>query len=356
MNSQLLSPLTVGTLVLPNRIAMAPMTRARAGATHIPNALMAEYYSQRASSALILTECSMIAADGCAFMGEGGIFDDEAMAGWTQVVDAVHAKGGRIAMQIWHPGRAAHSALNHGTQPISSSNHPIRDGKIHTPIGKVPYEVPRSLAAEEIPGIIELFRQAATRAKKAGFDGVQIHAANGYLIDQFLRDGVNDRTDNYGGSLENRARLLLEVTDAVIEVLGAAWVSVRISPLAASNDMQDSNPQALVQYVAEQLSARNIAFFELRHEQHDLPEEIALAKLAREHFNGVLMLNGGFTQASAETAIASGLADLISFGRPFIANPDLVARFQTHATLNEVDFTTLYGGDAHGYTDYPTQS
>jgi len=260
MNSQLFSPLTVGALTLPNRIVMAPMTRARAGTTHIPNALMAEYYSQRASAGLILTECSMIAADGCAFTGEGGIFDDATMMGWKQVVDAVHAQGGRIAMQIWHAGRASHSALNHGTQPISSGNQAIRHGEIGTPIGNVPYEVPRALATEELPGIVELFRQAAERAKAAGFDGVQIHGAHGYLIDQFLRDSVNDRSDTYGGSIENRARLLLEVTDAAISVFGAGLVSVRISPLVAFNDMADSNPKALVKYVAEQLSIATSLF------------------------------------------------------------------------------------------------
>jgi N-ethylmaleimide reductase len=354
MNTALFTPLTVGALTFPNRIVMAPMTRARAGTTHIPNALMAEYYSQRASAGLILTECSMVAADGCAFTGEGGIFDDATMTGWKQVVDAVHAQGGRIAMQIWHAGRAAHSALNHGTQPISSSNQAIRNGEIHTPIGKVPYEIPRALATEELPDIIELFRHAAERAKAAGFDGVQIHGAHGYLIDQFLRDSVNDRSDNYGGGLENRARLLLEVTDAAISVFGAGLVSVRISPLVAFNDMADSNPKELVKYVAEQLSARHIAFLELRHEQHDLPDEIELAKLARAHFKGVLMLNGGFSQASGEEAIASGLADAISYGKPLLANPDLVARFAENAPLNAVDFDTLYGGGAHGYTDYPT--
>jgi len=352
MNSQLFSPLTVGALTLPNRIVMAPMTRARAGTTHVPNALMAEYYSQRASAGLILTECSMIAADGCAFTGEGGIFDDATMMGWKQVVDAVHDQGGRIAMQIWHAGRASHSALNHGTQPISSGNQAIRHGEIGTPIGNVPYEVPRALATEELPGIVELFRQAAERAKAAGFDGVQIHGAHGYLIDQFLRDSVNDRSDTYGGSIENRARLLLEVTDAAISVFGAGLVSVRISPLVAFNDMADSNPKALVKYVAEQLSIRNIAFLELRHEQHDLPEEIELAKIARAHFKGILILNGGFTQASGEEAIASGLADAISYGKPFIANPDLVERFTENAPLNAVDFDTLYCCGAHGYTDY----
>ena len=348
------SPLQLGALRLPNRLVMAPLTRARAGTTHVPNALMAEYYAQRASAGLIITECSMVAADASAFQGEGGIFDDATVQGWKLVTDAVHAKGGRIAMQIWHPGRAAHSSIN-GVQTISSSAKAIPVETTHTPKGAEPYEVPRVLGTEEMPGIVGLFRAAAERAKAAGFDGVQIHGAHGYLIDQFLRDSLNDRTDSYGGSLENRARLLLEVVDAASEVLGADRVGVRISPLVPFNDMSDSNPTALVEYVAQQLSARGIGHFELRHDQHDRPEEVALAKLARKHFKGPLLLNGGFTQASGEAAVASGLADGIVYGKAFIANADLVERFAsgTEAALNKVNFGRLYGGGGDGYTDYP---
>ncbi len=355
MSSKLLTPLKAGDLSLKNRAVMAPLTRTRAGTTHVPNELMAEYYSQRASAGLIMTECSMVAADGSAFIAEGGIFSDETVTGWKQVTDAVHAKGGTIIMQIWHPGRAAHSAIN-GVQPISSSNKPIRNESTHTPKGKLPYEVPRPLKTEEMPGIVDLFRQAAARAKAAGFDGVQIHGAHGYLVDQFLRDSVNDdRTDQYGGSLENRARLLLEVTDAAIGVFGAGRVAIRISPLVPFNDMSDSDPTTLVKYVAEQMSARKIAFFELRHDQHDRPAEVALAKLAREHFKGVLMLNGGFDQASGEAALDSGLADAIVYGKLFIANPDLVERFRLgNAPLNPMDAATLYSAGPEGYTDYPS--
>jgi N-ethylmaleimide reductase len=257
-------------------------------------------------------------------------------------------------MQIWHPGRAAHSAIN-GVQPISSSNKPIRNESTHTPKGKLPYETPRPLSSEEMPGIVELFRKAAQRAKSAGLDGVQIHAAHGYLIDQFLRDGVNDRTDGYGGSLVNRARLLLEVTDAAIGVFGAGRVAIRISPLVPFNDMSDSDPPALVTYVAQQMSTRQIAFLELRHDQYDRPAEIALARLAREHFPGVLMLNGGFDQASGEQAVASGLADAIVYGKLIIANPDLVERFRVGSTaMNPLRMESLYGGTGAGYTDYPT--
>jgi len=353
MNSSLLTPIKAGELSLKNRVVMAPLTRVRAGPTHIPNALMAEYYRQRAGVGLIMTECTMVAADACAFLGEGGIFDDATAQGWRQVTDAVHAAGGLIIMQIWHPGRATHSAIN-GVQPISSSNKPIRNESTHTPKGKLPYEAPRPLKTDEMPGIVELFHKAAQRAKSAGFDGVQIHGAHGYLIDQFLRDSVNDRTDQYGGSLVNRARLLLEVTDAAIAVFGAGRVAIRISPLVPFNDMSDSDPTALVTYVARAMSERGIAFFELRHDQHDRPAEIALAKVAREHFKGVLMLNGGFDQASGERAVATGLADAIVYGRLIIANPDLVERFRLgNAPLNPLRMESLYGGTAAGYTDYP---
>lgn len=353
MSSKLLTPVKAGELVLKNRVVMAPLTRTRAGITHVPNALMADYYSQRAGAGLVMTECTMVAGDASAFIGEGGIFDDATLAGWKQVTDAVHAKGGTVIMQIWHPGRAAHSGIN-GVQPISSSDKAIRDATTHTLTGKAPYEVPRALTTAEMPGIVALFRQAAERAQSAGFDGVQIHGAHGYLIDQFLRDSLNDRSDTYGGSLENRARLLLEVVDAASAVFGAGRVAIRISPLVPFNDMADSDPAALVTYVAQQMSARNIAFFELRHDQHDRPEELALARLAREHFKGVLMLNGGFDQASGEAAVASGLADAIVYGKLFIANPDLVERFRRGATeYNPLDAATLYTPGPKGYTDYP---
>jgi N-ethylmaleimide reductase len=353
MNTKLLMPVQAGDMLLKNRVVMAPLTRVRAGMTHVPNALMAEYYSQRAGAGLVMTECTMVAADACAFLGEGGIFNDETVAGWRLVTDAVHAAGGLIIMQIWHPGRASHSAIN-GVQPISSSDKPIRNESIHTPKGKLPYEAPRLLRTEELPGIVGLFRRAAERAREAGFDGVQIHGAHGYLIDQFLRDSVNDRTDQYGGSLENRARLLLEITDAAIGVFGAGRVAIRISPLVPFNDMADSNPPALVAYVAQQMSARGIAFFELRHDQHDRPAEIALATVARDQFKGVLMLNGGFDQASGERALEGGLADAIVYGKLFIANPDLVERFRRgDGTFNPLQMNTLYGGGAAGYTDYP---
>jgi N-ethylmaleimide reductase len=348
--------LTVGDLTLPNRIIMAPLTRSRAGPTHVPNDMMVAYYSQRATSGLIMTECTMVDAHGCAFMGEGGIYGPAHVAGWKRVTDAVHAKNGRIFMQIWHPGRAAHSLLNDGEQPVCSSARPIRNDTTNTPQGSKPYEVPRALATNEIPRYVEMFRLGARNARAAGFDGVQIHGAHGYLIDNFLRDGVNDRSDGYGGSIENRARFLLEVTDAAIGEWGAGRVAVRISPLVPFNDMADSQPEALVAYVAEALSRRRIAFLEVRHDDHRLPAEQAILRIARRTFAGVLMTNGSYTRESGEAAVARGAADAVVYGRPFIANPDLVERYARNAPLNEVNIDRLYGGGSDGYSDYPAMA
>ncbi len=350
----LFTPLQAGAIHLPNRIIMAPLTRARAGATHIPNDMMVNYYSQRASSGLMMTECTMVDAQACAFIGEGGIYSPAHVAGWKRVTDAVHAMGGRIFMQIWHPGRAAHSLLNGGEQPVSSSATAIRNGVTQTPEGARPYEVPRALRTEEIPRYVDMFRLAAQNAQRAGFDGVQIHGAHGYLVDNFLRDGVNARTDIYGGSVPNRARFLLEVIDAAIGVWGAGRVAVRISPLVPFNDMADSQPDRLVTYVAQELSRRTIAFLEVRHEDHALPEEQAILKVARQHFQGALMSNGSYTRESGESTVARGAADAIVYGRPYIANPDLVERFAKQAPLNEVNYDRLYGGGPDGYSDYPT--
>lgn len=352
----LFTPLQVGDLLLPNRIVMAPLTRVRAGSTHIPNDMMVDYYSQRASSGLIMTECTMVDAHACAFMGEGGIYSPAHVAGWKRVTDAVHAKGGRIFMQIWHPGRAAHSLLNEGEQPVSSSAKAIRNEMTQTPQGSKPYEVPRALRTEEMPQYVEMFRLAAQNAKQAGFDGVQVHGAHGYLIDNFLRDGVNARTDAYGDSIPNRARFLLEVTDAAISVWGAGRVGVRISPMVPFNDMADSQPDALVTYVAQAMSQRKIAFLEIRHENHALPDEQTLLATARQHFQGALMTNGSYTHETGESAVAGGKADAIVYGRPYIANPDLVERFAKQAPLNEINYDRLYGGGPDGYSDYPPLS
>ncbi|MDB6091310.1 MAG: nemA 1 [Gammaproteobacteria bacterium] len=349
----LFRPLRAGDLQLDNRIVMAALTRARAGRTHIPNDLMAEYYSQRASAGLLITEATMIARDQCAFTGEGGVFDAACVAGWRKVTAAVHARGGRIIVQLWHGGRAAHSLLNGGLQPVSSTDRAIRGGTIRTPEGPKPYEAPRRLRTDELPGIIEQFRAAARLAKEAGFDGAQIHGAHGYLLDQFLRDGVNDRTDEYGGALPNRARLLLETVDAVGQIFGTGRVAVRISPLVGLNDMDDSNPEELVKYIATELNPRRIAFLEIRHADHRAPAEQTLARIAREHFKGALFVNGAYDFESARLALEGGGADAVVFGRHFVSNPDLVERFSSGAELNAVDTGTLYTPGPAGYTDYP---
>jgi N-ethylmaleimide reductase len=354
MNTQLLSPVTLGPLHLRNRVIMSPMTRTRNDAKHVPTDLMVEHYSQRANAGLIITECTMTEPNGSAFIMDPGIYSEEQVAAWKRVTDAVHAKGGLIALQIWHPGRAAHPFNNGGAESISSTDRAIRDDGINTIKGKVPQAAPRRLRADELPGIVAQFRAGAENALRAGFDAIQLHGAHGYLIDQFLRDSVNDRTDEYGGSIENRARLLFEVFDAVAEVWGANRVGLRISPLVAYNDIADSDPKALVRYVAEQFARRGGGFFELRHNDHRDPAELELAHIARVALGSVpLLRNGSYDGATGDADIASGLADAIVYGKPYIANPDLVERFRVGAELNAVDFTTLYSPGPVGYTDYP---
>lgn len=351
---QLLTPTQLGSLSIPNRVLFAPLTRVRAHADNVPSELMIKHYVQRASAGLLITEATMIAADALAWPHQPGIHNEAQIAGWRRVTDAVHAAGGRIYIQTWHPGRATHPSLNNGVQPVSSSNKAISNDHIHTPEGNQPYPAPRPLRTEEISGIVEQFRRAAENAKLAGFDGVQLHGAHGYILDQFLRDGVNDRTDAYGGSIENRARFLFEAIDATISVFGAGRVSVRISPLVPYNDMSDSNPAALVEYVAKECEKRGLGFLELRHDHYDRPAEYELAKIARKHFSGALVRNGGFTREAGETAIREGLADAIAYGVPFLANPDLPTRFLKNAPLNEADPSTFYSVESpKGYTDYP---
>jgi N-ethylmaleimide reductase len=346
-------PVQVGDLKLKNRVVMAALTRTRAGTTHVPNELMAEYYAQRASGGLMFTEATMVDPQASAFIGEGGLYSPEHALGWKKVTDAVHAKGGLIQVQLWHPGRATHQDINNGVQPISSTPRAIRDASTHTPTGKHAYPVPRALTTAEVPGVVEMFRQASLHAKAAGFDGVQMHGAHGYLLDQFLRDGANDRTDAYGGSLQNRARLLFDVIDAAIGVWGAGKVGLRISPLVGFNDMVDSNPRELVAYVAEQAQARKLGHFELRHDQWDRPEEMELQKIARRAFRGALLLNGGFDGASGEAAVAEGRADAIVYGKWYLSNPDLPERIAKKAELNAFDPATFYAPGPEGYTDYP---
>jgi N-ethylmaleimide reductase len=351
---QLLSPTQLGTLSIPNRVLFAPLTRVRADAENVPGDLMADYYAQRASAGLLIAEATMVAADAQAWPHQPGIHSTAHVAGWKRVTDAVHAAGGRIYLQIWHPGRATHAALNQGVQPVSSSDKPIRGDSIHTPEGKLPYPTPRALRTDEISGIVADFAKAAANARLAGFDGVQIHGAHGYLIDQFLRDGVNDRTDAYGGSIANRARLLFEIVDAASAVFGAGRVGVRISPLVPFNDMVDSDPATLVAHVASESEKRGLGFLELRHDHYDREPESDLARLARKTFSGALVRNGGFTRDAGEAAIREGLADAIAYGVPFLANPDLPMRFLKSAPLNQPDTSTFYATASRaGYTDYP---
>ena len=336
----LLTPFQLGSLSVPNRVFLAPLTRTRCDVNNVPTDLVVQHYAQRASGGLLFAEATMVSADAH-------------VAGWRRVTDAVHAAGGRIFLQLWHPGRATHEENNGGSQPVSSSNKPIRDDHIHTLKGKRPYPVPRPLRLEEIPHYVEHFRRAAENAREAGFDGVQLHGAHGYLIDQFLRDGVNDRTDNYGGSIANRARFLFETVDAAIGVFGADRVGLRISPRVGFNDMADSDPAGLVRHVAIECQRRRLGHLELRQTLGTDSEEIELATIARAHFSGPLLRNGGFTRESGEQAIADGLADAIVYGTAFLANPDLPRRFLIDAPLNAVDERTLYTHGAKGYTDYP---
>ncbi len=349
----LLTPFTAGSLSVPNRVWMAPLTRVRADHSHVATDLIAEHYRQRASAGLLIAEATMVAGNARAFGWEPGIYSPAHVAGWRKVTSAVHAAGGRIALQLWHPGRATHPALNGGLQPVSSTSRAIRNGTIETPEGELPYPAPRALRTDEVPGIVELFRQGAENAREAGFDAVEIHGAHGYILDQFLRDGANDRTDGYGGPIANRAKLLLAATDAAIGVFGAGRVGVRISPLVPFNDMQDGNPPELVAYVAAELQRRHAAYLHLRHDRHDRPAEVELARVARRHYRGALVLNGGFTRESGEEAVRTGLADAIAYGMLFIPNPDLPRRFLENAPLNPVDRATLYSDGPKGYIDYP---
>ena len=349
----LFNPLQVGALTLPNRILLAPLTRTRADAGHMPNALMAEYYAQRASGGLLITECTMITEGTSAFIAEPGIYSAEQIEGWKKTTDAVHAKGGRIFMQIWHAGRAAHPDINSGTRTVSSSAIAI-EGDIHTPTGKVPHAVPHALTLEEIPAIVAAFAQAAKNAIAAGFDGVEVHGANGYLIDQFLRDGANKRTDAYGGSVENRARFLFEVLTAVTAAIGADRVGLRLSPLNSYNSMIDSDPIGLITYLADKLNDFKLAYLHLMRADFFGVQKGDVNTVAREKYKGVLIGNMGYTAEEAEAAIAAGKLDAVAFGTSFLANPDLPARIQAKAALNAPDSNTFYTPGAKGYTDYAT--
>jgi 2,4-dienoyl-CoA reductase-like NADH-dependent reductase (Old Yellow Enzyme family) len=347
--AHLFDPITIGDLTLPNRIIMAPLTRTRAiGGRRVPNELMKEYYTQRASAGLIISEATSVTAMGVGYPDTPGIWSEEQVEGWKQITESVHKAGGRILLQLWHVGRISHPDYLNGALPVAPSA--IRPGG-HVSLlrPKQPYPTPRALELNEIPGIIEAYRRGAENAKEAEFDGVEIHGANGYLLDQFLQDSSNHRTDNYGGSLENRARLLLEVTDAVISVWGCRKVGMHLAPRGDAQSMGDSHKLATFSYVARELGKRNIAFICAREY---VGEDWISPQLKRE-FGGVYIANEKFTQEMAEKAIFSGKVDAIAFGKLFLANPDLPERFALGAPLNPPHPDTFYASGKEGYTDYP---
>ena len=352
----LFQPLKMGALALPNRVVMAPLTRNRAGPGNVPQALNVEYYRQRAGAGLIITEATQICPEGVGYPNTPGIHNKAQVAGWKVVTDAVHAAGGRIMLQLWHVGRISHPSLQpEGQLPVAPSA--IKpSGQALTYEGPKDFVTPRALGAEEIPGIIEQYRRAAENAKRAGFDGVEVHNANGYLPDQFLRDGSNHRSDEWGGSLENRMRFPTAVLEAVTSVWGANRVGIRLSPSGTFNDMHDSDPEGTFGTFIDRLNGYGLAYLhlmdpsesDLRHGSTALP-----AKHFRARFNGPLMVNTDYDGAKAAAALSNGEADLVSFGRLYIANPDLPERLEQNAPLNTPDVTRFYGGDAKGYTDYP---
>jgi N-ethylmaleimide reductase len=359
---KLLSPVKFGAIEAANRLVMAPLTRMRAIAGDVPNPLASLYYSQRASAGLIITEASQISPLAKGYPATPGIYSDEQVNAWKDVTSAVHAKGGKIVLQLWHVGRISHSSLhpNEGLPVAPSAIAP--SGQVYTATWQLAnYEIPRALSSDEIPELIASYKHAAEQAKKAGFDGVEVHAANGYLLDQFLQDGSNQRIDEYGGNFENRTRLILEVLRAVIEVWGNDRVGIRLSPYGTFNDMSDTDPIGLFSYVISQLNHLNLAYLHLiepRSTSAGGNDQVAIdvpstAKLFKHLFNGKVIMAGGFTKESAEEAIQSNNADAVAFGRDYIANPDLAERFEKNAALNPYKRATFYGGTEKGYTDYP---
>lgn len=355
MSQDLFSPTKLGSIQLANRIVMAPLTRNRAGQGNVPQPINAEYYAQRASAGLIITEATPISATAHGYPATPGIHDAAQVEGWKQVTAAVHAKGGKIVLQLWHVGRISHPSLQPSNAlPVApSAIKPA--GQAFTYEGLQDFVTPRALAIEELPGIVADYARATRNALDAGFDGVEIHAANGYLLDQFLRDGTNQRQDEYGGSLENRTRLLLEVTKAVVDVAGAERVGVRISPLNPFNDISDSAPQRLFNHVASSLSPFGLAYLHVVEGGMggEATPDFDFEDLRRQ-FKGGYIANLAYDKARGNAAIASGHADAIAYGAIYIANPDLVERLRQDAPLNTPDQATFYGGDAKGYTDYPT--
>ncbi len=355
MTAHLLEPFQLGPTRLANRIAMAPLTRNRAIAGLVSGPLAIDYYGQRASAGLLITEASQISQQGQGYQDTPGIYSPEQIEGWRKVTDRVHQQGGHIFIQLWHVGRISHISLQPGNgAPVAPS---AIAAKAKTFVGGQFAEVspPRALALEEIPGIIDDFKRAAANARAAGFDGVEIHGANGYLLDQFAKDGANTRTDAYGGPIENRARLMLEVAQAVSAEIGAERTGIRISPVTPANDISDSNPQPLFDHIVDELAKLKLVYLHVVEGATGGPRDIAPFDYGslRRRFSGAYIANNGYTPELAEETLAANKADLIAFGKPFIANPDLVERLKRGAPLNEPDKATFYGGGAKGYTDYP---
>lgn len=351
----LFTPVQLGRYELPNRIIMAPLTRNRAGAGNVPLDIHATYYRQRASAGLIISEATQVTPQGIGYPDTPGIHSAEQGAGWKAVTDAVHDAGGRIFLQLWHVGRVSHPSFHNGELPVAPSAIAPK-GEAMTVTGPQPFVTPRALDLAEIPDLIQRYRQGAENALAAGFDGVEVHGANGYLLDQFLRDGSNQRTDAYGGSIENRARLLLEITQAAVDVWGSDRVGVRLSPSSTFNDMADSDPRATFSHVVQALNGFHLAYLHLLE-----PSEADLRYGGtpiptvefRPLYQGHLMVNWAYDKAKGNGAIAAGQADSVSYGKLFIANPDLPKRFQLDAPLTEPNPDTFYGGGAEGYIDYP---
>ena len=360
----LFTPLQLGDLTLANRVVMAPLTRMRSKQPgNIPWELNATYYAQRASAGLIISEATQVSQQGQGYPGTPGIHSTEQVAGWKLVTDTVHKAGGRIFLQLWHVGRISHRSHQPGGDvPVAPSAIKPSGGTFSADWKPVEFETPRALETDEITGVVQDYFKGAKNAQEAGFDGVEVHGANGYLLDQFLQDGSNKRTDQYGGSIENRARLLLEVIDEAINVWGASRVGVRLSPYGTFNDMSDSNPVGLFTYVLEQLSKRRIAYVHLIEprsssagsQDGNIAGAPETAKIFRKAFQGVLISAGGYNRTEALKAVESGAVDGVAFGRLFISNPDLPARLQKDADLNAYDRSTFYGGGEKGYTDYPS--
>jgi N-ethylmaleimide reductase len=354
--THLLSPYRLGEIDLKNRLVMSPMTRSRAIEGNVPNPLAATYYAQRSTAGLIVSEATQVSRQGVGYISTPGIHSPEQVAGWRQVTEAVHRVGGRIFAQLWHVGRISHPDFHDGELPVAPS--PIAaDGEVFTSKGRVKMVAPRALELHELPGVIEQFKQGAENARAAGFDGVELHGANGYLLDQFLRDGTNQRTDAYGGNIRSRARFPLEVTEAVIGVWGADRVGYKVSPNSAFNSMSDSDPVATYTYFAGELSKLGLLYLHATEGVAGAtappPGASLVAPSLRRQFAGALILNGGYDARSANAAIARQDADLIAFGVPFLANPDLPQRYARQAPLNAPDQATFYAGEAKGYVDYP---